>query len=134
MAEKKDLLSRLKDFEVKELESNESVQKIIENAKARHLIFDLCGEPIKIVAAFPREVRYFYEKNRTRTDKDKLTFESVEHDSYEIMAQLCVESPYNTKQFWEYFDTHTGMFWGTFNSIYQGIEKNEEKIGDFRKK
>ena len=134
MAEKKDLLSRLKDFELKELESNETVQKIIENARQRSLTFDLVGEPIRVVCAFPREVRYFYEQNRTRTDKDKLKFSDVEHDAYGIMALLCLDSPYNTAQFWEYFDSNTGMFWGIFNSIYQGVEKNEEKIGDFRKK
>lgn len=134
MAEKKDLLSRLKDLELKELEGNETVQKILENAKERALIFDLVGEPVRVACAFPREVRYFYEKNRTRSDKDKLKFEDVEHDAYDIMAKLCLDAPFNTPAFWEYFDTHTGMFWGTFNAIYQGIEKNEEKIGDFRKK
>jgi len=134
MAEKKDLLSKLKEFELKELEGNETVQKILENAKTRYLTFDLVGEPLHVVCAFPREVRYFYEKNRTRTDKEKLKFEDVEHDAYDIMAKLCIDAPFNTSAFWEYFDTHTGMFWGTFNSIYQGIEKSEEKIGDFRKK
>ncbi len=134
MAEKKDLLSRLKDLELKELEGNETVQKILENAKERALIFDLVGEPVRIACAFPREVRYFYEKNRNRSDKDKLKFEDVEHDAYDIMAKLCLDSPFNTPAFWDYFDTHTGMFGGTFNSVYQGIEKNEEKIGDFRKK
>ncbi len=108
--------------------------QILENAKERALIFDLVGEPVRVVCAFPREVRYFYEKNRTRSDKDKLKFEDVEHDAYDIMAKLCLDAPFNTPAFWEYFDTHTGMFWGTFNAIYQGIEKNEEKIGDFRKK
>ena len=83
MAEKKDLLSRLKDLELKELEGNETVQKILENAKERALIFDLVGEPVRIACAFPREVRYSYEKNRNRSDKDKLKFEDVEHDAYD---------------------------------------------------
>ncbi|HOL40771.1 MAG TPA: hypothetical protein PLY78_02930 [Methanospirillum sp.] len=133
MVEKKDLLSRLKEFELKELESNELVQKILENEKERHLLFDLAGVPIKVVAAFPREVRYFYEQNRTRKEKD-LRFSDIEADAYKIAAQLCLEAPFNTPQFWEYYDTMTGKFWGVFNAMYEGIEKNEEKIGDFRKK
>ena len=134
MAEKKDLISRLKAFESKELESNELVQKILENAIERHLLFDLCGTPIKVVPAFPREVRYFYEKNRNRDKSKPLEFGEIEEEAYMIMSKLCKDSPFNTADFWEYFDTKTGMFWGTFNSVYEGIEKNEEKIGDFRKK
>ena len=133
MAEMKDLLSKLKDFELKELEGNETVQKILENEKERHLIYDLAGIPVKVVAAFPREVRYFYEQNRNRKDKD-LKFSEVEHDAYFIASKLCLEKPFNMPAFWEYYDTLTGKFWGVFNSIYAGIEKNEEKIGDFRKK
>lgn len=134
MADKKDLMSRLKAFESSELDSNEMVQKILESANERYLLFDLCGTPIKIVSAFPREVRYFYEKNRNRDKSKPLEFSEIEEDAYMIMSKLCKEAPFNTPEFWGYFDSKTGMFWGTFNSVYEGIEKNEEKIGDFRKK
>ena len=108
MAEKKDLLSRLKDLELKELEGNETVQKILENAKERALIFDLVGEPVRVVCAFPREVRYFYEKNRTRSDKDKLKFEDVEHDAYDIMAKLCLDAPFSIPSRWSFLGIPTG--------------------------
>lgn len=134
MAEKKDLMSRLQAFEVKELEDNEVVQRILEKEKERCLYFDLGGESIRIAAAFPREVRYFYEQNRKRPKDKPLEFSEIEADAYKIASKLCLDSPFNTPAFWEYYDTQTGKFWGVFNSIYAGIEKNEEKIGEFRKK
>jgi len=134
MAESKDLFKRLQALESKELDDNELVQKILSNEADRHLIFDLAGVPIKIVAAFPRAVRYFYEQNRKRPKDTPIEFSEVEADAYKIAAQLCIEAPFNTPAFWEYYDTKTGKFWGVFNSIYAGVEKSEEKIGDFRKK
>lgn len=134
MAEKKDLMSRLKAFEIKELESNEAVQSILQNAKDRNMVFDLFGTPIKVVTAFPREVRYIYERKSKRDSNEPLSLKDIEGDAYTIISKLCKEEPFNTPQFWEYFDTETGMLWGVFNSIYEGIAKNEEKIGDFRKK
>jgi hypothetical protein len=125
---------RFRNFEAKELESNELVQRILENEKKRCLIFDLAGEPIKIVAAFPRAVRYFYEQQRKRPKDTQVDFADIETDGYNIMAQLCLDAPFNTAKFWEYYDINTGKFWGVFNSIYEGIEKSEEKIGDFREK
>lgn len=141
MAEKKDLsskegelMNRLKRFEGTELANNEVVQRILEKAKERCMTFDLEGEPIRIVTAFPREVRYFYEKQRSRPAGEKVNFSEIEADAYKVAAQFCLDAPFNTPDFWEYYDTMTGRFWGIFNSIYSGIEKNEEKIGDFRKK
>lgn len=133
MVDQKDLLSRLKELDLKELEGNETVQKILENEKARHLVYDLAGVPVKIVAAFPREVRYFYEQNQLKQG-GKQKMEDVEREAYGIAAQLCIEAPFNTPEFWEYYDTMTGKFWGVFAKIYEGITKSEEKIGDFRKK
>jgi hypothetical protein len=134
MAESKDLMQRLKSFESKELDSNELVQKILENEKDRNQTFDLAGVPIKVVSAFPREVRYMYERNKKRGKDKPVDFSDIESEGYEIAAKLCLESPFNTPEFWEYYDTHTGKFWGVLNSMYAGIEKSEEKIGDFRKK
>lgn len=137
--ESKDLMSenpmfdRLLKFESKELESNEEVQKILENASQRHLIFDLFGVPVKVVTAFPRDVRYFYEKNRGRQNQ-QISFKDVEKEGYWILSRLFIEAPYNTAEFWEYLDSKTGTIWGIFNSVYAGVEKSEEKIGDFRKK
>ena len=130
----KDLFARLQSFESKELDANELVQKILTNEKERHLVYDLAGVPIKIAAAFPRSVRYFYEQNRKRSKDTPIEFSEIEADGYKIAAQLCLEDPFNTPVFWEYYDNATGKFWGVFNAIYAGIEKNEEKIGDFRKK
>lgn len=134
MAEKKDLLSRLKDLELKELESNEIVQKILENEKSRCLVYDLAGTPVRVVSAFPREVRYYYEEQRTRPKDTPIQLSQVESENYDIMSKLCLDAPFNTAAFWDYYDTETGKFWGVFARIYEEIEKSEEKIGDFRKK
>jgi hypothetical protein len=129
-----DLFARLQTLELKELQSNELVQKIIENERDRCLEFDLGGEPIRVAAAFPREIRYFYESQKKRPKDTPIEFKDVERDGYMVMSKLCLDAPFNTEAFWEYYDTMTGKFWGVFNSIYAGIEKNEERIGEFRQK
>jgi hypothetical protein len=130
----KDLQRRLMNLESSELKDNEEVQKILENIKSRHLIFDLVGVPVRTVAAFPREVRYIYERNQKRDPNMPLAFSDLEQENYKIMAKLFLDAPYNTPEFWELFDESSGMMWGTLNAVYEGIERNEQKIGEFRKK
>lgn len=130
----RDLQNRLQKVEGSDLRDNEEVQKILQNAKERYQIFDLCGVPVRVVCAFPREVRYIYEKNRKRDPNTPIEFSEVEQENYKVMSMFFLDPPYNTPEFWELFDSDNGMMWGHLNAVYEGIEESERRIGSFRKK
>ena len=120
--------------EQKALEASEDVKKLIASANKIHKVIKIGDIEIRIRAFMPRSVRLKVLKAGTilkkiRTDEDVLAADKL---VYPIIAEMCLDSPYNLVKTWESVDEATGVAQKVLMDIMEVVNSTEKSIETFR--
>jgi NAD(P)-dependent dehydrogenase (short-subunit alcohol dehydrogenase family) len=124
-----EILARLDAVEKTDVEDNEQVRRILTNAKARFKTIDVLGEKVKIRSLIDRNIRHYLEEKSKVTDGN---LDQTEMSMYEVISKMCIESPFNKPEVWEYLDTVSGVAPDAMKAIFEINESEEKKIKKFQ--
>ena len=126
-------------------------ESFIFNTKKRHIVVTFSETEIKVKPALPRDVALKLAKMQARALKEVKKYENLNEDDVteelfdevdiyreteaiaEILADLCLDKPFNGKEFWIYFEQETDSLSLVFKEIVTAIRGSEDKIIEFRK-
>lgn len=126
-------------------------EAFIFNTNKRHIVVTFSETEIKVKPALPRNVALKLAKMQARAIKEVKKYENLEEEDVteevfdeidiyketeaiaEILSELCLEKPFNDKDFWIHFELKTDMLSQVFKEIVTQIRDAEEKIIEFRK-
>jgi hypothetical protein len=110
-------------------EAGERVKKILLNVKDRYKIVIVGDEEVKIRPTIPKSLRHDLEQIQKH---DYSTLDDVESAMYNLISQMCIESPFNDKCTWEIIDDETGIAMEVLTDIYNTALSTEAEIKRFR--
>lgn len=120
--------------ELRALESDAKVRELISSANKIHKVIKVGEVEVRIRAYMPRSVRLKLMRTGVilkRIDSEKVM---VEADKliYPIIAEMCVDTPYNNPKTWQIVDEETGMVQQFLMNIMEAVNKTEKDIETFR--
>ena len=120
--------------ELRALESDAKVRELISSANKVHKVIKVGDIDVRIRAYMPRIVRLRLMKagNELKKVNSEETITKVERMMYPIVADMCLDPPYNNPKTWEIVDEETGVVQTVLFDIMEAVNKTEKDVETFR--
>jgi hypothetical protein len=124
----------LEQFEIKKLESNEEIRKLISDQSSLYKTIEIGETKIRIKAYMPRNIRLKLLKIGGDTKRAKTEEEVIKAEKrlYPLIAGMCLDDPFNKQKTWLYLDTKLGCIQDVVLKIISEVNKVDEKLKSFR--
>lgn len=109
--------------------SFDEVRQLLHNVETQFLTLTIYEIPIKIRPTIPKPLRRVMEKMQNQGD----SLEPLEMSTYEVLAGMCKESPWNVPKTWELIDTEDGIAFEVLEMMYTLVGNKEKQTANFRK-
>ena len=109
--------------------SFDEVRQLLHNVENQFLTLIVYEIPIKIRPTIPKPLRRVMEKMQNQGD----SLEPLEMSTYEVLAGMCKESPWNVPKTWELIDTEDGIAFEVLEMMYTLVGNKEKQTANFRK-
>ena len=109
--------------------SFDEVRQLLHNVENQFLTLYVYEIPIKIRPTIPKPLRRVMEKMQNQGD----SLEPLEMSTYEVLAGMCKESPWNVPKTWELIDTEDGIAFEVLEMMYTLVGNKEKQTANFRK-
>ena len=109
--------------------SFDEVRQLLHNVENQFLTLTVYEIPIKIRPTIPKPLRRVMEKMQNQGD----SLEPLEMSTYEVLAGMCKESPWNVPKTWELIDTEDGIAFEVLEMMYTLVGNKEKQTANFRK-
>ena len=109
--------------------SFDEVRQLLHNVENQFLTLTIYEIPIKIRPTIPKPLRRVMEKMQNQGD----SLEPLEMSTYEVLAGMCKESPWNVPKTWELIDTEDGIAFEVLEMMYTLVSNKEKQTANFRK-
>lgn len=109
--------------------SFDEVRQLLHNVENQFLTLTVYEIPIKIRPTIPKPLRRVMEKMQNHGD----SLEPLEMSTYEVLAGMCKESPWNVPKTWELIDTEDGIAFEVLEMMYTLVGNKEKQTANFRK-
>ena len=109
--------------------SFDEVRQLLHNVENQFLTLTVYEIPIKIRPTIPKPLRRVMEKMQNQGD----SLEPLEMSTYEVLAGMCKESPWNVPKTWELIDTEDGIAFEVLEMMYTLVGNTEKQTANFRK-
>ena len=109
--------------------SFDEVRRLLHNVENQFLTLTIYEIPIKIRPTIPKPLRRVMEKMQNQGD----SLEPLEMSTYEVLAGMCKESPWNVPKTWELIDTEDGIAFEVLEMMYTLVGNKEKQTANFRK-
>jgi len=109
--------------------SFDEVRQLLHNVENQFLTLTIYEIPIKIRPTIPKPLRRVMEKMQNQGD----SLEQLEMSTYEVLAGMCKESPWNVPKTWELIDTEDGIAFEVLEMMYTLVGNKEKQTANFRK-
>lgn len=109
--------------------SFDEVRQLLHNVETQFLTLTVYEIPIKIRPTIPKPLRRVMEKMQNQGD----SLEPLEMSTYEVLAGMCKESPWNVPKTWELIDTEDGIAFEVLEMMYTLVGNKEKQTANFRK-
>ena len=109
--------------------SFDEVRQVLHNVENQFLTLTIYEIPIKIRPTIPKPLRRVMEKMQNQGD----SLEPLEMSTYEVLAGMCKESPWNVPKTWELIDTEDGIAFEVLEMMYTLVGNKEKQTANFRK-
>lgn len=109
--------------------SFDEVRQLLHNVENQFLTLTVYEIPIKIRPTIPKPLRRVMEKMQYQGD----SLEPLEMSTYEVLAGMCKESPWNVPKTWELIDTEDGIAFEVLEMMYTLVGNKEKQTANFRK-
>ncbi len=104
------------------------VRTLLSSAGDQIKEIDLLGVKLRVLATIPRKLRH----ELTKFESLQNDLEGTEKHMYFIMSQICVDSPFNNAEMWEYIDEKKGIVPDLMREAFNLAYDIEQKIKRFR--
>lgn len=121
----------LEDAEIKDFKDNAQLKAIIATSKARKMAIRIGEVDINIRASIPKGLRERIVKAAKLWQSGNVD-DTTDDEIYEIMAQLCLDDPYNAPALWKYVDQETGDVPVLLKQMMEKITGVEDTAKRFR--
>jgi len=108
--------------------SFDEVRQLLHNVENQFLTLTIYEIPIKIRPTIPKPLRRVMEKMQNQGD----SLEPLEMSTYEVLAGMCKESPWNVPKTWELIDTEDGIAFEVLEAMYTLVGNKEKQTANFR--
>lgn len=108
--------------------SFDEVRQLLHNVENQFLTLTIYEIPIKIRPTIPKPLRRVMEKMQNQGD----SLEPLEMSTYEVLAGMCKESPWNVPKTWELIDTEDGIAFEVLEMMYSLVGNKEKQTANFR--
>ena len=108
--------------------SFDEVRQLLHNVENQFLTLTIYEIPIKIRPTIPKPLRRVMEKMQNQGD----SLEPLEMSTYEVLAGMCKESPWNVPKTWELIDTEDGIAFEVLEMMYTLVGNKEKQTANFR--
>lgn len=125
------LKARLEAAVGKEIEGNDEIMALLTNAKGQYKEVDVNGVLVKIRPVIPKKARHISDDMQKTEDR---TLDLVEDTTYNLLAQMCVESPYTNPETWKIVDDESGIAVDLLKRFFDIANDTSVKIKNFRPK
>lgn len=125
------LKARLEAAVGKEIEGNDEIMALLTNAKGQYKEVDVNGVSVKIRPVIPKKARHISDDMQKTEDR---TLDLVEDTTYNLLAQMCVESPYTNPETWKIVDDESGIAVDLLKRFFDIANDTSVKIKNFRTK
>lgn len=125
------LKARLEAAVGKELEGNDEIMALLTNARGQYKEVDVNGVIVKIRPVIPKKARHISDDMQKTEDR---TLDLVEDTTYNLLAQMCVESPYTNPETWKIVDDESGIAVDLLKRFFDIANDTSVKIKNFRPK
>ena len=125
------LKARLEAAVGKEIEGNDEIMALLTNAKGQYKEADVNGIVVKIRPVIPKKARHISDDMQKTEDR---TLDLVEDTTYNLLAQMCVESPYTNPETWKIVDDESGIAVDLLKRFFDVANDTSVKIKNFRPK
>jgi hypothetical protein len=124
----------LEKKEVKTLEEDESIKKLISSSSTIFKTIKIGEQPIRIKAYMPRTVRIRLLKtgNSLKSAKTDEQILKIEGQIYPIIASMCMDPPFNDVKTWIYLDEKIGCAQNVLIEILGEVTVTDKSIEKFR--
>lgn len=138
----------LKAMEDADRVDNEQVKTLITALKQKVIKITFEGIEIRIPASIPHEVKEMaFEMKRLRdeierknlrndpdedTEEEEKSLDQVLEPTFEMIAGICLDDPWNKKETWRYIEKQTGASDRILGKILDSITETDKKIKKFR--
>ena len=109
--------------------SFDEVRQLLHNVENQFLTLTIYEIPIKIRPTIPKPLRRVMEKMQNQGD----SLEPLEMSTYEVLAGMCKESPWNVPKTWELIDTEDGIAFEVLEMMYTLVGNKEKQTANSRK-
>ena len=109
--------------------SFDEVRQLLHNVENQFLTLTIYEIPIKIRPTIPKPHRRGMAKMQNQGD----SLEPLEMSTYEVLAGMCKESPWNVPKTWELIDTEDGIAFEVLEMMYTLVGNKEKQTANFRK-
>ena len=133
----KEAYSEIDEMNRKELEANEAIRNLIAQHDEKFSTFNFIGQKIRYRPLIGKRLRHkmAIAKKALNDDDPVAGLEKTERMIYEILGELCLDTPFNTWQAWAYLDEKAEGIGGVqpmFKSLMDDIAKTSEDVKNFR--
>lgn len=123
------LQGELETYVDKEQSSFDDVRRLLHNADNQFLTLNVYGVEIRIKPTIPKPLRRVMEKMQKQGDE----LEPLEMSTYEVLAGMCKDSPWNHPKAWELLDAEEGIAFECLEKMYELVGSKEKQVSNFRK-
>ena len=133
-----DSFKELDDIEKQQLDANENVKKLIVGT-GEFGVIPYAGTDIRYRKVLSKSLRHKVAKNKLimgDLSDDEESVSKIEKMMYEVLSELCVDSPFNDWKTWAYIDEmakDSGVVLQIFTILMQKIGEASEDDKDFRR-
>jgi hypothetical protein len=125
---------KIDEVEAKYYESNEEAKKFVASVGTLYKVIKYGESSIRIRAFMPRVVRLRVLKagrilQEVKTDEE---IRKADEMIYPILAEMCVDKPFNEDKFWRYVDNQTGCAQKVLMDMMEEVSSTEKKVETFR--
>jgi hypothetical protein len=125
---------KLDAVEVKLMEENEEVKSLLNSINTSCKNIKMGEVNIRIKAFMPKKLRSAFMKVGGEVSKIEGIegLDAVEREFYPLVAQMCVDAPFNNAKTWQFIDERQGCITEVVMKIIAEVNSTDVKIKSFR--
>lgn len=125
-------IEEMKKEEYEDFKNNAQLKAIIAGQKAKKMSVTISGIEIFIRAAIPKPLRDKIVKISKAYENGDIA--EADDELYRVLANLCLEEPWNNPAAWKYVDEETGEVPNVIRQVMEKITDIEASAKNFRSK
>lgn len=129
---------KLEAYEFNEVRRNSEIQRLIQTSVGAYKEFKFNDITLRVRPAIPRDMRRMVAKlkqiatGNVHEEDEEVLLDRSETIFYKFLARMCLDSPFDLPEAWEYIDEQTGMVPMIAVQVIELAAGDEKRVAEFR--